>query len=501
MQLPVALALSLFACIVAGVPVEKIHLAPSNEGTGAGIYQWQQMNLPSSFSVPNGVRGAAVAEVDGKVYFYGGESDEEYFYSTELNIFDTARQRWTAPATTGVQPPAVNWGSLVAVYEELWLIGGVVTDGTVDVYNTDIYALDLDTLEWRKVPSSKDHPTKKDEVGAYFWGTSGACAIFDSDNDTVYVIGGPRVDSPDEDYISVYRYDIETYAWTMVDGDGQDTVPALIGASCVVHNGKVGVFGGRTSDMDFSDDLFLFNLADYSWDLFDIVGNKPTKRAFAYGIHLSGARVLVAFGQNNDTYLDDVLVLDITKRKWNEVTRVGSDAPSGRFGFVPVSGNDGVFFFLGGATEDDTSAETWMLYEVCDKDQATLASGCQACPTGLWANYGDIICSKCTDSNNHESCKKYRAENAKEDKKHKKESKAWIAGVVIACVVVVVIIAIALYVLLRDKKKKDQNKQNDPEKGQKEPKKDASASSSSEGSESEELATSSSSEGGAAPPA
>jgi len=449
MQLPVGLTLSLLICIATAVPVEKIHLAPSGQGTNGGIYQWQQLNLPSSFSVEGGVRHPAVATVDEKVFFYGGASDATFFYSDELNVFDTTRQRWSQPQTTGDHPPALAGASFVEVFGELWLVGGQIDATTT---NPEIYALDLSTWEWSKLASTNNQ--NRDEP-SYFPGFFGSCVVFYEANETLYVIGGSHPDLPSEN-TEVYAYEFLTYQWWQINATGAG-VPQVEGASCQLVNNKVWMFGGANEELDwYSDETYTFDLGSHMWEEIENT-DLPAARAWAASAVIPGNRILVAYGENNGTYVNELFVLHTDTGKWSQ-SWVEGPSPSSRAEFFPVAGEDGVFFFFGGANDTNTFDDVWMMYEVCEQDFVTLIAGCQACPTGLYANYGDVVCSKCTDDIQTQSCKKYRDALKADKKKEKKENKAWIAGVVIACVVVCVVIIIAIVILVRDKKKKDQQK-------------------------------------------
>ena len=171
-----------------------------------------------------------VDEINGKIYVVGGGDHEGGLFPATALVYDTSSGIWdTIPLFNNVLR---NCHNSCVVNGELYVIGG--NNGIKTVSTMEV--LDPITNQWTSLDSM---PTDRGLA---------ACAFV---NDTIYVIGGIRGYLNNLDYTglkTVEAYNTNTGEWT----SKAEMPTKRWGHSAVAYNGKIYVFGGRSTGVPYS---------------------------------------------------------------------------------------------------------------------------------------------------------------------------------------------------------------------------------------------------------
>ena len=112
--------------------------------------------------------------------------------------------------------------------------------------------LDLKSFKWDLVNARGDLPPSRDDHTAVFYENS--MLIFGG-----FIQNGERTNS-------IYRYFFKDNKWEKVQVLGSVQPVTRAGHSAVIHGDTMVVFGGRDSESNKLNDLWVFNLASYVWE-------------------------------------------------------------------------------------------------------------------------------------------------------------------------------------------------------------------------------------------
>ncbi|XP_065059978.1 rab9 effector protein with kelch motifs-like [Rhopilema esculentum] len=183
---------------------------------------------------------------------------------------------------------------------------------------SDVHALDLNTMKWRKL-----EPTGKPPVRAYH-----SCTLV---YDELLVFGGvyPNPDPmPDGCSNEVYFFNTETNSWyqPIVRGEKPN---ARSGHSACLVDGLLYIFGGWDAPTCF-DDLWTLDIGLMNFTKLEVVGKAPSSRSW-HGAMLTSDQqsMLVCGGYNGDQALSDVHVFRIASRSWSQLETNSNIARAG----------------------------------------------------------------------------------------------------------------------------------------------------------------------------
>ncbi len=131
--------------------------------------------------------------------------------------------------------------------------------------------------------------------------------------------------------------DVEKKTWSVVTQSG-DVPSVRHGASAVVHNERLYVFGGATAKNKALDDFYSFQFASGVWTRI-AAADGPSKRYFA-ATTIAGDKLYVHGGEVNiKTQVADFYEFAFADSKWRKLTVGGAVALKERAGAsVSVSG-------------------------------------------------------------------------------------------------------------------------------------------------------------------
>lgn len=151
------------------------------------------------------------------------------------------------------RPGPLSHHTSVVVNDKMYLFGGSGprSKGQGDASPHPLWSLDMKSLRWEQVVSRGELPQTRDDHSAVLY-----------DGNSLVVFGG-FVDG--ERTNEILRYYIRENKWEEVVVRGDDCPKPRAGHSAVVHGHNMVIFGGRDEDSDKLNDVWLFNLQNYTW--------------------------------------------------------------------------------------------------------------------------------------------------------------------------------------------------------------------------------------------
>eukprot|EP00297_Palpitomonas_bilix_P004558 CAMPEP_0113887124 /NCGR_PEP_ID=MMETSP0780_2-20120614/11997_1 /TAXON_ID=652834 /ORGANISM="Palpitomonas bilix" /LENGTH=688 /DNA_ID=CAMNT_0000875537 /DNA_START=418 /DNA_END=2480 /DNA_ORIENTATION=- /assembly_acc=CAM_ASM_000599 len=122
---------------------------------------------------------------DGRIFLFGGSNKvrgkPNYLY--DFFVLDAIAMEWQRMKVTGEAPPALSGHGAVEVEGGIFLYGGATLkqSGAVD-FNEELFLLDMERKEWRKLPNQGDPPPPR----------AAFCMV--SYNDAIHTLYGFAVD-------------------------------------------------------------------------------------------------------------------------------------------------------------------------------------------------------------------------------------------------------------------------------------------------------------------
>jgi N-acetylneuraminic acid mutarotase len=112
----------------------------------------QSFKVETRGEVPESRAGhSATVLPNGKIFLFGGEGVVDGCYFNDSFTFDPANNTWSKVASSGRIPPARAGHSAVLLGNKLYIYGGYNSNGTKFFYFSDMYRLDIRSMEWEKV--------------------------------------------------------------------------------------------------------------------------------------------------------------------------------------------------------------------------------------------------------------------------------------------------------------------------------------------------------------
>lgn len=116
-------------------------------------------------------------------------------------------------------------------------------------------------------------------------------------------------------------------SWTLLEESGPE---ARDNAGLVRLNDRLLLFGGRSTQQTFLDDLWVYNFNSSSWSQISSNTSSPQSRdSFVYGVWQGN--FVIAMGRTSQGHLNDVWLFNITDSQWYALPQTG-DIPHVRYG-------------------------------------------------------------------------------------------------------------------------------------------------------------------------
>ncbi|OWF43573.1 kelch domain-containing protein 10-like [Mizuhopecten yessoensis] len=217
-------------------------------------------NVDYDFLYPRS--GHRVAVDEKNMYVLGGynprfwdvENTEDTYYPLfkELWQFNFSLKKWTLLQTEGNMPIELASHTAVRCGRNLLCFGGTgVPFG--ECSSNQLHICNLDTLKWRQLNCTGEHPQKKyghsmNVVGHY-----------------LYIVGGTSGFVYNMD---IHQLDLRTATWTHLEADNQKYIPESRYRHEVASDGtRLYLFGGGTASTSFGfDKMPAFHFERCMWD-------------------------------------------------------------------------------------------------------------------------------------------------------------------------------------------------------------------------------------------
>lgn len=180
----------------------------------------------------------ASAVINGRVVVFGGSTDSGP--SADVWVFRYDDISWTKQSFS-TSPIARSGHIAVAISSSiLWMFGG--RSGSTRL--NDVWTFS-ESVGWSNINITGISPTPRDQSSAVLIG------------EYVYIFGG--FTSAFQASNELWRYHIANGTWFLIATSGQ-TPLALFGNTMVYMNNGIYIFGGSTTDQEFQNTIYYFNL-------------------------------------------------------------------------------------------------------------------------------------------------------------------------------------------------------------------------------------------------
>ena len=208
----------------------------------------------------------------------------------------------------------------------------------------DTWAFDLARSTWTRLQTRGAAPEAR----------LGADAVFDPVGRRMIVWAGQAGSRFFDD---TWALDLATLEWRDVTPDARPQ--ARYGSASVFDPAqrRLVQFAGFTDLSRRFRDTQAFDLAAHRWqDLTPPDGGPRVRCLLTAALHAPSRR-MIAYGGQNNGYLDDLWAFDLATGQWSDLTV--PSRPAGRLLASSFMGPDGVFMVFGGRTEIGQVNDTW----------------------------------------------------------------------------------------------------------------------------------------------
>jgi N-acetylneuraminic acid mutarotase len=250
--------------------------------------------------------------VPAHMLVFGGANSSRRF--NDVQLFDTADNHWTKPATRG-QPPSPRYYHCACLTRgSLLIVGG--NDGNACL--ADVHALNTESWAWSRPVTNGPPPSPR-------CGSSATLV-----NKLLFVLGGvgdPRVghDGPLE-HGDVHVLDTESWTWWRPEV--APALPPIAYHAAALVADKIFLFGGSTRDALYNDVLAL-DTSTCAWRVAARGDAERLPRRRRLGVaRASGTRILFFGGWDGSHTVADLLEIDTSP--WLRMDAPAQPAPNSR---------------------------------------------------------------------------------------------------------------------------------------------------------------------------
>ncbi len=311
---------------------------------------WQQ--VPGDG--PNPRKGHSMAEINGKVYMFGGvgETRDDSSILNDLWQFSRDSNEWKRLFPLDEKPVGRYGHKAVVANNKMYIFSGMVSGG----YNiTDGWCYDPQANSWTPIVPDNDWPSPRIDYSMVAIGNK------------IYVYGGISGSMIDN---QLWSYNLETNRWYRKTAS--DTTPQRYGHYAGVVGGKMYVIGGSNGQQLYGN-ILVYDPATNGWLDINVSGSAPAtnglididagRSAPVPVFNLSGIsdgeNLWIAGGRDGQgTDIGATWKYDVAQNIWTQQP----DGPVQSYGAaVPVIDADRKvdMFLFGGENNGRLSGETW----------------------------------------------------------------------------------------------------------------------------------------------
>jgi hypothetical protein len=198
----------------------------------------------------------------------------------------------------------------------------------------DLYVLDLETRQWRKIDPQGELPT----------GRASHSAVTDEYAGVMYVFGGSGSHFGYTNKRDLCEFCFETETWRLLSNPLEDTPSARYGQSMVAFQEGLYVWGG-THGTNYPTDMHRFDLCSKQWEYVVTTGDLPCGR-YRHQAMVKDELMYIVGGSGINRY-GDVFTFHFTNCVWRKLVCTGTDLSDGRYAHSAVL-RDGFIYLYGG---------------------------------------------------------------------------------------------------------------------------------------------------------
>ncbi|KAJ6253842.1 faciogenital dysplasia protein [Anaeramoeba flamelloides] len=239
--------------------------------------------------------------------------------------------QWAKIETHGKFPPNIHNTKGCILNKQLYIFSGNRTNSTTENMFTNLYILNLDNWEWEtKHTMNGSPPTPR---------SGNTMSLIE---DRIFIFGGMSDKKRLSDlHIFSISYDLwinnpETYGTPPTKRSGH--------SASVIKN-QLWIFGGKSGEREFLNDLYCLDTTTFTWYRVIFEGFKPLPRALHSSICL-GKQLLVFGGISQASTYDDLWVFDLENFYWYEGNIQGKQ-PMAKYSHSCIIINN-MIWFVGG---------------------------------------------------------------------------------------------------------------------------------------------------------
>lgn len=228
--------------------------------------------------------------------------------------------------------PQSRSGHICALHKNryLYIFGGFDGSNCFD----DLYVLDLDLRQWRKIEAGGDRPS----------GRASHSAVTDELAGVMYIFGGSGSHFGYTNKRDLCEFNFETECWRLLSDPREDTPSARYGQSMVAYQEGLYVWGG-THGTNYPTDMHRFDLCSKQWEYVVTSGDLPCGR-YRHQAMVKDDLMYTVGGSGINRY-GDVFTFHFTTCVWRKLVCGGTDLSDGRYAHSAVL-RDGFIYLYGG---------------------------------------------------------------------------------------------------------------------------------------------------------
>ena len=230
---------------------------------------------------------------------------------------------------------------------ELYLIGGANPGSCFD----DVYKISLNDLVWTKLSQDKSLNSPRYEH---------ACCVDNYSNpNTIFIFAGA---SQESNLNEVNSFDLKSEKWTEIKTHRGSNKPCARTqhTGCIYKNQLVVFGGGKAGSLPVTDQqVHLYDPVNNTWSSPNIKSQPPSNRHGHLMINFNDKCVYLHGGMNDQTFYDDLWMLDFDKQNWTRVKQHKSNKPCARAAHGGMSTVNKLYIFGGLDVKANALGDFW----------------------------------------------------------------------------------------------------------------------------------------------
>eukprot|EP01080_Neovahlkampfia_damariscottae_P004740 gene4740-8323_t len=225
------------------------------------------------------------------MYIFGGYDGGR---CNDVHVYDCKLNTWKKLVTSGTPPSNREESTSVVFENSMYTFGG--WDGSCC---NEIFSLNLETNVWSYIDVFSDLPNRRYKHTAIVY------------QDKMFVFAG-CVGNTLNKTSDISFFDFKKKMWKNIKNTGDEIPSKRNKHTAVLYNDSMYIFSGESSSKKCND-LFQFDLKQYSWNKVDSIGNVPSYRRSHTANVIDGSMFI--FGGFDGKYYNDVYCHNLISKR------------------------------------------------------------------------------------------------------------------------------------------------------------------------------------------